>query len=169
MRAFVFALLAAAAVVLGAACGGGDNWLGGSVSELFPLEISRTEILRNEQAFQVSYYRNRGTEVDLVVRLNVALDGVDFAPGKKIDLAGEYAHGHQRATVLHIAGGEPAHVLPHVRSGDLVLSAGGNPGEDTRGNFSISFEQTTAYGGGRTVYGNFRGMAQDAGFDPVGP
>ena len=37
-----------------------DNSLGGSLSEVFPLEISGTELRRNDQALQVTYFRNRG-------------------------------------------------------------------------------------------------------------
>lgn len=165
VRAWRVALGAVAAAVVLSACGA-DNSLGGSVSELFPLEISRVEVLRNEEAFQVSYYRNRGADVDLVLRLSVALEGVQLSPGKKIDLVGEYAPGHRRATVIHIAGGEPARILPPVKQGDLVITSGGEPDQDTRGNFSVSFEQSGDYGAGRTAYGSFAALARDAGFDP---
>lgn len=147
------------------ACGA-DNSLGGSVSELFPLDVSRVDVLRNEEALQVSYYRNNGPDVDLVLRLNVALQDVELKPGKKISLAGEYAPGHQRATVVHIGSGEPTRLLPPVKQGDLVITSGGEPDQDTRGNFSLSFDQSGDYGAGRTVYGNFSALAKDAGFDP---
>lgn len=164
MRTGACALL----VLFASACGGGDNSLGGSVSELFPLEVSRVQVLRNDEALQVSYYRNRGADVDLVVRVTVALQGVALSPGEKIDLSGEYAPGHLRTTVVHIAGGEPARALPPVKTGDLVVTRGGGVDEETAGNFSMSFEQNGNYGSGRTLYGNFRSVAEDAGFgDPV--
>lgn len=168
MKKTTWLAAAVTALALSASGCGGENSLGGSVSELFPLEVSRVEVQRNDEAFQVSYYRNRGADVDLVLRLSVALQGVELKPdGKPIDLSGEYAPGHPRATLVHLAGGEPARTLPRIHEGDLRLSAGGAPEEETRGSFSVSFEQEGDYGAGRTAYGNFAGLAQDAGFgDP---
>lgn len=153
-----------AGVLLLTACGGGPNSLGGSASELFPLEVSRVDVLRNEEALQVSYYRNRDADVDLVVRLSVALEGLELLPGQEIDLAGEYAPGHLRTTIIHLPGGEPARALPPVKAGDMVITRGGGIDEPTEGNFSVSFEQNGGYGSGRTLYGNFSGVAVDAGF-----
>lgn len=160
------AVACVAALVCAASGCGADNALGGSVSELFSLEVSRVEVLRNADALQVSYLRNRGAEVDLVARLTVALEGLSLAPSEKVDLAGEYAPGHLRTTVVHISGGEPARVFPPVKQGDMTLSEGGGVGEATRGEFSLSFEQNGEYGSGRTLFGTFRAQAQDAGFDP---
>jgi len=141
-----------------------DNSLGGSVSELFPLDVSRVEFDRNPEALQVSYYSTRGEYIDIVVRVTVATQGVDVSPGRKIDLAGEYQPGHLRTTVIHLAWGEPMRNLPPVKSGDLVVSSGGNPGEGTRGNFSMSFDQGGDLGAGRTLYGTFATIALDGGF-----
>lgn len=153
------------ATVAALACGG-ENSLGGSVDALFPLQVSRVEIRRNEEAFQVSYFNNRGHELDLVAQLTVALAGVDFRPGAKVDLSGEYDVGHPRATVVHAAGGEAPRLMPAIKKGDLVVDQGGAPDEVTRGNFSLGFFQGSEYGAGRTLYGNFVGRALDAGFDP---
>lgn len=143
-----------------------DNSLSGSVSELFPLDVSRVEVRRNTEAFQVSYYSTRGEDIDLVVRVTVATQGVDIQPGRKIDLAGEYQPGHLRTTVIHLAWGEPVRNLPPVKSGDLVVSSGGNPGDATRGNFSMSFDQGGDIGAGRTLSGTFASTALDGGFGP---
>jgi hypothetical protein len=145
---------------------GGENSLGGSVSELFPLEVSRVELLRNSEGFQVSYFNNRGRDIDMVLRLAVSLADVEFEPGDRVRLEGEYAPGHARATVSHLAAGEPLRTLPSVRDGDLHLDRGGKPGEATRGTFSLSFEVTSEYGGGRNVHGSFSGVTGDASFDP---
>jgi hypothetical protein len=51
-----------------------------------------------------------------------------------------------------------------VSLGDMQLNTGGNIGEFTQGNFSMSFVADGGYGGGRTLYGNFSGQAQDAGY-----
>jgi hypothetical protein len=149
--------------ILAAGCAG-DNSLGGSVSELFPLDVSRVEVRRNPEALQVSYYNNRGEDIDLVVRVTVATQGLEIRPGKKIDLAGEYQPGHQRTSAIHLAWGEPVRNLPPVKTGDLVVSSGGNPGEGTRGNFSMSFDQGGDLGAGRTLYGSFSTTALDGGF-----
>ncbi|WP_426749330.1 hypothetical protein [Myxococcus sp. Y35] len=169
-RAFrILAAVGLAAVVSGAGlagCGLADNSLGGSVSELFPLEVSRVEVLRNAEAFQVSYYRNNDLDVDLVVRLTVSTEGLDLRPGAKVDLAGTTPSGQARATVVHLAAGEPVRVFGPVHKGDLKLESGGNPGESTRGDFSMSFSRGDGYGAGRNLEGTFSVVAQDASFGP---
>lgn len=145
---------------------GGDNSLSGSVGDLFPLEVSRVEVQRNAEALQVSYYRSTATDVDLVVRLSVDTEGLVLKPGQKVDLAGETPAGHARATVVHLAAGEPVRVLAPVEKGDLVLDEGGNPGEPTRGDFSMSFQKGEGYGAGRTLSGRFSALALDGGFGP---
>lgn len=165
-RAVPACLVALAACLLAVACGA-KNSLGGSVSELFPLDVSRVTILRNDEAFQIDYFANHGPDEDLVARVTVATYGLNLAPGKKISLAGEYAPGHSRTTVVHIAAGEPARFFPEVAKGDLKLDSGGQAGQISEGDFSMSFEQGP-YGGGRDLYGNFSAMTQDAGFGPDG-
>ena len=102
---------------------------------------------------------------DMVLRLAVSLVDVEFEPGDRVRLEGEYAPGHARTTVSHLAAGEPLRTLPAVRDGDLHLERGGKSGEATRGTFSLSFEVTTEYGGGRNVHGSFSGVTGDASFD----
>lgn len=149
---------------------GRDNQLSGSVGELFPLGVSRVEVQRNDEALVVSYFANRGVNLDLVIRLSLATRDLELLPGGRVDLAGEYAPGHQRTTVIHAPGGEPARALPPVKKGDLRLSAGGRPDELTRGDFSMLFESTGGdLGQGRTLSGTFAGIALDAGFDPPPP
>jgi hypothetical protein len=162
VRAAVVALATSAVLVAGIGCMG-DNSLGGSMSEVFPLSVSFVDILRNDQAFQISYYNNNGNNVDLVARIVVSLDGLDFQPGKDFPLQGEDDAG-ERTSVLHLAAGSPPQPLPEVSLGDMQLNTGGNIGEFTQGNFSMSFVADGGYGGGRTLYGNFSGQAQDAGY-----
>jgi hypothetical protein len=158
------AAIALALLSLATGCGA-PNSLGGSLSELFPLEVSRSEVLINDEAFQVSYYNNRGTEVDLVVRVTVVLQGIELKQGKRITLQGEYAPGHQRTTVAHLAGGEPLRLLPPVKKGDLVVDRLGQPGQTTSGHFSMSFGDGGDLGAGRSLSGNFSSVAIDAGFE----
>ncbi len=149
------------------ACGLSDNELGGSVSELFPLgNISRVEVLRNAEALQVSYFRNNELDVDLVARLTVATEGLDLRPGSKVNLAGTTPSGVARATVVHLNAGEPSRVFAPVEKGDFQLDEGGNPGEVTRGDFSMSFQKGDFYGAGRNLEGTFNAMAVDASFGP---
>ena len=107
---------------------GGPNSLSGSVDELFSLEVSRVEVLRNAEALQVSYYRNNGLDVDLVARLSVATEGLELKPGAKVNLAGQHGLGVARATVVHLAAGEPARVFAPVDKGDLQIDEGGARG-----------------------------------------
>ncbi len=100
MKAVVVAVLTGA--VVGAAIGcNGDNSLGGSMSEVFPLAVSRVEIVRNDVAFQVSYYNNNGNSLDLVARVTLALDGLNFKPGD-FPLQGR---GRRRSALLGVAPG----------------------------------------------------------------
>jgi len=145
---------------------GADNTLSGSAGELFPLEVSRVEVRRNAEALQVSYYRNTATDVDLVARLSVDTAGLELKPGTRVNLAGPALNGHARATVVHLAAGEPARVFAPVEKGDLVLDEGGEPGQLTRGDFSLSFQKGDGYGAGRNLSGRFSAMAVDAGFGP---
>ncbi len=141
----------------------GTKSLGGSMSEVVPLDVSSVEILRNDYAFQVSYYNYNGVGIDLVARVSVALDGWNFAPGHDYQLQGEDDAG-QRTSVLHLASDSPPEPLANVYIGDLQLNSGGDVGQDTEGNFSMSFVDDGGFGGGRTLYGNFSGQTQDAGF-----
>ncbi|WP_342379144.1 hypothetical protein NVS55_06935 [Myxococcus stipitatus] len=171
MRKSVRALaaLTLAGLVSGAgmmACSRPDNSLSGSVSELFPLEVSRVEILRNAEALQVSYFRNNDLDVDLVVRLTVSTEGLDLRPGAKVNLGGTTPSGLARATVVHLNAGEPARVFAPVEKGDLQLESGGQPGQHTRGDFSMSFKKGDGYGAGRSLEGTFSAEARDAGFGP---
>jgi hypothetical protein len=145
---------------------GGSNSLSGSVEELFSLEVSRVEVLRNAEAFQVSYYRNNGLDVDLVARLTVATEGIELKPGGKVSLAGNTPSGVARASVVHLAAGEPARIFAPVDKGDLELDEGGNVDQPTRGNFSLSFQRGEGYGSGRSLEGRFSSLAMDAGYGP---
>lgn len=146
---------------------GGPNSLSGSVDELFSLEVSRVDVLRNAEALQVSYYRNNGLDVDLVARLSVSTEGLELKPGGKVDLGGTTPSGLARATVVHLAAGEPARVFAPVDKGDLLIDEGGDVDQPTRGNFSLSFQRGEAYGAGRSLQGRFSSPAAvDAGFGP---
>ena len=138
--------------------------LSGSMEEVFPLTVSRVDILRNAEALQIAYYNNRGTELDLVARVTVALEGAELQNGKPLALEGETPSGVARCAVVHLTAGEPVRTLPRVRKGDLTLSSGAADGETVRGSFAMAFEDNGGLGSGRTLNGNFSGVAADAGF-----
>lgn len=164
-----------------------DNLLQGSASEVFALDVSSVKVYRNDEAIQVSYFRNRGIYLDVVARLTVALkladggvdgngqsvnaDGgtnIDLKPGTRINLAEEYAPGHPRGVVVHAPGGEPARLCPPPKRGDFYLGSGGTPGDLTTGDFSVVFaDEGGDIAFGRTLTGRFSGVAIDAGFGPL--
>jgi len=159
------ALGAGLAALAAVGCGIGDNGLAGSLSEVFPLDVSSVAVLRNDQALVVQYQSNRGKDIDLVLRFALALDGLPrFTPGTQVNLVGFADGGVERATFLHNAAGEPARVLPAVSIGEFHLDKGGNPGEVTSGSFSASFVADGSYGSGRAVTGTFHAVALDGGY-----
>ena len=155
-----------------------ENSLTGSMSEIFPLEVSKVLIHRNDEAIRVTYLRNRNINLDIVASITVSLhlpdggvnavDGgtlLPLLPGTRIDLAGEYALGHPKVSVVHAPGGEPARLLPPVQRGDFFVSTVGAHDEETAGDFSIVFKDTGGdIGFGRTLGGRFRAPTIDAGF-----
>jgi hypothetical protein len=157
-------VLVTAAVAAVLACGGGPNSLSGSLSEVFPLDVSSVHVLRNDDALVVSYEANRGRDIDLVLRFTLALDQLPLQTGKTIRISGYTDGGTLRASFLHNAAGEPARVLPPVAIGQFTLGQGGNPGEETSGSFDVSFVTDGSYGSGRGVSGSFRGVALDGGY-----
>jgi hypothetical protein len=155
------------AALAAAACGG-DNSLSGSVSEVFPLDVSRVEIARNAEAFQVTYFNNRGLFLDVVARVSVYVNDVEPDGGwrRPISLIGLTDGGVERCVVAHAPGGEPVRLLPPVKSGSLEVFSGGEPGQVASGRFSILFADQGGdlAANGRTLNGNFLGLAKDAGF-----
>ena len=157
-----------------------DNSLSGSLSEVFPLDLSKVEVAQNDEAMQVTYYRNRGVFLDVVVRVSISLQDEGVAadggvptlvlkPGSKLALQGESPTGELRCAVTHAPGGEPVRSLPRVKKGDLVITEGGAIGEKMKGNFSMLFEAEGGdLGYGRTLVGTFAVKESlDAGFgDP---
>jgi hypothetical protein len=157
-----------------------DNSLGGSLSEVFPLDLSRVEVAQNHEALQVTYFRNRGVFLDVVVRVSVSLQDEGVAPdggiptlvlkpGTTIKLQGDSPTGQQRCAVNNAPGGEPTRSMPRVKNGDLVITEGGEIGQPIKGNFSMLFEQEGGdVGFGRTLFGRFASNESlDAGFgDP---
>ncbi|MBS1150591.1 MAG: putative lipoprotein [Myxococcaceae bacterium] len=148
---------------------GADNALSGSVSELFPLTVSSVEVLRNDYAFQVTYYANRGTFLDVVARIVVSTKDIEMKRGVFIKLDGESEKGHQRTSVAHAPGGEAVRTFPNVKLGDMVISELGVEGLPSKGNFSMSFEATGGdLGQGRTLVGTFSvPKTKDAGYGPL--
>ena len=169
MKRATLALLTSLLVALAMACGQGENSLTGSLSEVFSLDVSTVHVLRNDQAFVVSYEANNGRDIDLVLRFTLALDQLTLKTGRRDNIAGVTDGGTLRATFLHNAAGEPARVLANVSIGEFTLDKGGNPGDDTQGSFSASFISDGSYGSGRAVSGTFHAVAIDAGFGDWAP
>jgi hypothetical protein len=154
-----------ALALIGAGCGV-DNSLSGSVGELFSLEVSKVEVSRNVEALQINYFLNRDQYIDLVAGVTVAIGDQNIHDGTKFALQGEYPPGHQRTTVVHLASGEPVRLLPPVKQGDMQISKNGNPGDQMKGNFSMSFGTGGDLGDGRTLAGSFSAIVRDGGFGP---
>jgi hypothetical protein len=81
MKRLAIAFIAALFAVV-AGCGKGDNSLDGSLSEVFDLDVSTVHVLRNDDAFVVSYEANNGRDIDLVLRFTLALDQLPLTKGR---------------------------------------------------------------------------------------
>ncbi len=153
-----------------------ENTLGGSLGELVDLTVTEVIAFRNTEALQLTFTRNRGVFLDIVIRVSVSLqteeaDGslttLEPTKGTRIVLQGDWRRGSPRTTVAHAPGGEPTRLLPRVRSGDLVITTGGRPGVPISGSFSMRFEDSGGdLGFGRTLNSTFNTPAatRDAGF-----
>ncbi|MFN0062934.1 MAG: hypothetical protein ACKVPX_10510 [Myxococcaceae bacterium] len=162
-------VLAAAAALLLVLLGcGAENSLGGSVSDLFSLAVSRVTVLRNAEAIQVNYYANNGPDIDLVARVTFATEGLDFRAGQSYPMEGEYIPGQLRTSVTHAGAGEAERRFAPVERGRFELQRGGDIDEDTAGSFNMLFDpDSVEYGAARDLTGNFRSVALDAGFGPI--
>ena len=154
------------ALLLLTRCSGGNS-LTGSVSQIFgSLQFNSVTVWRNDEAFQVSYYFTQFSQTDLVLQLTVELAGLDFSPGKTVDLAGT-VNGTPRTTVVHLDHDQGPVNLPVLRGGTLTLSSGGQPGQETTGSFSLSFvNDTQQLGEGYTASGSFDAVMASAEYPP---
>lgn len=157
--------LRAAALLVLCACGA-DNALTGSLDAVIPLDVGHSEVFLNQEALQVTYFRNRGVFLDVVARVTVYVKDLNVTLGKRIELGGEWRPGSPRTSVAHAPGGEPVRSLPRVKRGDLVLTEGLQIGKPVRGNFAMLFETEGGdLGFGRTLNGTFAAkQVTDAGF-----
>lgn len=158
--------LSTAALLASLAGCGADNSLTGSMDAVIPLDVGRSEVFLNGEAFQVTYFRNRGVFLDVVARVTVYVKDVELKVGKRIDLGGEWRPGSPRTSVAHAPGGEPVRSFPRLKRGDLVLTEGLEIGKAVRGNFAMLFETEGGdLGFGRTLNGTFAAkQVADAGF-----
>ncbi len=147
-----------AALLLPLLAGCASAALDGSISEALDLSFSSTQILKNDKALQIDYLRSDGREV--VMRITVVTEGVDLS--KTVELGGEYAPGHPRASVSRAVDGEVVMVLPPIAKGTLDLDHAPQIGQDLSGSFGLSFGQGGDVGSGRSLSGKFDGMVQGA-------
>lgn len=152
--------------LLASACGQPPNSLSGSVGEVFALEVSSVTAIRNEEALQLTYLRNRERELDIVLRVVVALGPEEsLVEGGRLPLEGSSPQGYRRVTLLHVPGGEPARELGEVEDGELRVSGGGELGERLEGDFSARFPEGEGLTAGRNVFGTFDVLLEDGRID----
>lgn len=128
--------------------------LDGSLGEAVDLSFNTVELKRSPKAIQISYLRSEGREV--TARLTVVTDAVSLTPGVEYSLAGEYAPGHPRATLVRAVDGEPLRTFPPVARGVLIFDAAPDPGAEITGEFSLSLQEGEAFGAGRSLRGTFK-------------
>lgn len=135
-------------------CGGAPE-LDGSLGEAVDLAFNTVELKRSPKAIQITYLRSEGREV--TARLTVVTDGMELTPGVEHSLAGEYAPGHPRATLVRAVDNEPLRTFPPVARGVILFDAAPEGGAEVSGEFSLSLQEGEAFGAGRTLRGTFRG------------
>jgi hypothetical protein len=147
-----------------------SNSLSGSVSELFSLTFNSVDVRSDSEAFVVTYYFTQSAQTITVIQLHVVTDGgVDFGPGKTIDLSGDlYDGGPPRTSVIHFdpVDGQSALVLPPVLHGSLSLDCSLEVGQTSCGSFSMAFVNDGTLGSNRTLAGGFNQTLQNGEFPP---
>jgi hypothetical protein len=134
------------------------------------LTFNSVDVRSDSEAFVVTYYFTQAAQTITVIQLHVETDGgVDFGPGKTIDLSGTLGDGGSpRTSVIHFdpVDGQPAMVLPPVRHGSLSLGCSLQVGQTSCGTFSMSFLDDGTQGSNRTLSGGFDQILQNGEFPP---
>ena len=104
MRRFTLALLFACGL---AGCGGDDNTLKGSMSQVYPLKFDDVQILRvggpGKEEVSVEYLRMEGQQIAAyVAKLTVQVGDVQTMAGAEIDLTQKGPNGLPRGTLERI-------------------------------------------------------------------
>ncbi len=153
-------LIAPALVALAlAGCGPQGPSLSGSLSQFFPLTFTSHEVINADGAFQITYFNQTATEIDVVAQVTIDTSGFNVTSGKSFNLAGEYAPGHPRTVVTHVSGNSAPANLPPVATGVLTIDSGGPAGKSTSGSFNLSFGNGGDFGSGSDLSGTFDTMA----------
>lgn len=136
---------------------GGQLW--GNLGERMQSEANATEIYRDAERLQISYF----FEPRLIFQLSVSLKGLSLYNGVKLPLGGQAAVGVPRAVV---SGNQ---LFPPIAKGELLFATGGSPTELTSGSFSLTFAEDGSPLAGRTALGSFSGRIGTREHRPVEP
>jgi hypothetical protein len=152
--AFIASILAAFS------CGGGGDSLEGSLSATVSLDFTAVVIQVTSSAVAIQYTRPGpgGTGTDIALQITADTSSLDLTKGLTIDLT-QMVGNAQRGSVSRIVSGDTRSALPLLQRGSLTFDGAVTAGQSVSGNFSVTFDTGTNFGGGETAFGDFSGTA----------
>jgi hypothetical protein len=148
----------AALLLLCAACGGSTK-LQGSLSADVSLNYSAIVIQSTASAIGIVFQAPSasGSGTDVVLKVTATTTGLDLTKALTIDLSQVLAGGAQRGSVVRVVSGDTRSALPLIERGTLVFDDPPAIGTHVSGNLNVLFQAGSAFGSGKTVFGNFDG------------
>jgi hypothetical protein len=152
MKRLALALLFACGL---AACGGEDNTLKGSMSQVYSLKFDRVQILRvgvvGREEVSVEYLRMSGEQIAAyVAKLTVKVGDLANLAGNEISLTEKVSNGLPRGTISRIEGTETSY---DMKMGNVEFDQEPLAGTNLSGRF---FTTILTEEGDRTLNGTFK-------------
>lgn len=156
MSRVLFALLLSCGL---AGCGGGDNSLKGSMSEVYSLKFDEVQILRvgiaGKEEISIEYLRMNGERIDaFVAKLTVQVGDLANMAGHKIDLTEKGPNGLPRGTLERI---ESTSTDFPLKIGNVQFDQEPLPDTNLSGQF---FTTVITEAAERTLNGDFKAKVQ---------
>ena len=145
--------LALALLGLGAC---GPHGLEGSLTELLSLRYQSAVAQSDGMQATVRFQVPRGSGQDIVLEVSAQVGDLNVVPYALIDLAETGPNGRERGVVSRTVTGDPLHDFPSILRGALRFDANFPSGTSIPGAFTVTFNEGTSFGAGRTVYGDFQ-------------
>jgi hypothetical protein len=144
-----------ALAMLCAACGGSTG-LQGSLGSDVSLAYTTVLIQITPSAIGVVFETPTPGQSgeDIVLKVTATTSGLDLTKPITIDLT-QLVSGAQRGSVVRVVSGDTRSDLPAIQRGTLSFDSAPAAGQNVSGTLNILFAAGSAFGSGRTVFGDF--------------